>query len=145
MDRSSFLKTLASSSAMLLGQPLYLSGCAPERYTPKVMPRLVLLYAPCSVNKFYLSPYNPQVTYTPAIERFASEASVFMKHQAESGQSGVAYASIVTGSQADIHGVFSHPRPLQKSLYTITDAFAENGYDVHFWAQQIMANYSLGY
>ena len=37
-------------------------GRPPEQAQPQ--PRLVILYATCSLNKNFLSPYNPEVRYT---------------------------------------------------------------------------------
>jgi arylsulfatase A-like enzyme len=53
-------------------------------------PRLVILYATCTVNCQYLSPYNPGVAYTPHLDAFQEHATVFAKHQTEAGASGVA-------------------------------------------------------
>lgn len=145
MDRRTFLKTIGYSSGALLGQPLWLTGCSTRKGVSGRQPRLVLLYAPCSVNKFHLSPYNPKVTYTPSIERFAAESSVFTKHQTESGQSGIAYASIFSGSQADRHNVFDHPRRISDSVYQIAEAFAQNTYGTYFWNAHGMAHYDIGY
>src|SRR5262245_58401633 len=75
-------------------------------------PRLLILYATCSLNRDFLSPYNPNVTYTPALQSFAERGQVFTKHQTEEGQSGIAYASLFSGSQAPRHGVYYHPSKL---------------------------------
>lgn len=105
----------------------------------------MLLYASCSVSKHCLSPYDSDVSYTPAFARLAEEAAVLAKHQTESGQSGVAYASIFSGCQADKHGIFNHPRKIDDSVYLISEAFAENGYDAHHWDGHPMARYKMGY
>ena len=76
-------------------------------------PRLVLLFAACSVNKFCLSPYNQNVSYTPAIARLASEGMVFTKHQTESGQSGTSYASIFSGMGIKVELVNGRERLLE--------------------------------
>ena len=34
-------------------------------------PRLVILYAPCTVNKNFLSPYQPSLAFTPNLARFS--------------------------------------------------------------------------
>lgn len=145
MDRRSFLKLLTCSGALLTGHSLGLVGCSRKEGFGEHQPRLALLYATCTVNKFYLSPYNRSVTFTPFIGRFAAESAVFMKHQSECGQSGTAYASILTGNQADKHGVFDHPRVMDESNYLITEAFKENGYDTFLCATHPMANYGLAY
>ncbi len=142
MDRRAFLKFLGTSSGMLVGLPAWLSGCTGK---PKIQPRLVLLYPTCTLNKSYLSPYNKNVTYTPCLEKFSSEAAVFKRHQTESGQSGNAFASIFCGCQADKHGIFDHPRKLDKSVYQVSEAFRDNGYNTYFWDKHMMASYDLGY
>ena len=63
-------------------------------------PRLVLLYATCSLNKHFLSSYDRSIAYTPHIEEFSKNALVFERHQTETGQSGTAFASIFSGLQA---------------------------------------------
>lgn len=107
-------------------------------------PRLVLLYAACTVNRDCVAPYG-DVSYTPALDAFAQESVVFERHMSESGQSGISFASIFTGSQADRHGVYDHPNQLADSLYTITEAFADAGYDPWFFSGHQMASYDLGY
>jgi hypothetical protein len=81
--------------------------CAAPQAPPE--PRLVLLYAPCTVNREYLSPYDPAVDFTPALEAFSRDATVFERNTTESGQSGIAYASLFTGLQAPDHGVWRNP------------------------------------
>jgi arylsulfatase A-like enzyme len=97
-------------------------------------PRLVVLYVPCTVNRLFLSPYDDAVEFTPNFARFASEGTVFARHQSEAGQSAIAYASILTGTHADQHGIFSQPTRLDDSLGTIVEAFAAAGYETFFWA-----------
>ena len=113
--------------------------------SPTEQPRFVLLYAPCTVNKNFLSPYNSNVGYTPHLEAFAQHATVFTKHRTEAGLSGIAYASILSGNQASEHGVFSHPTTLSDSIYDITEAFSDNGYEVFFWNDQPMGAADLNY
>jgi len=110
------------------------------------MPRLVLLYAPCTVSKQYLSPYAPSVGYTPHLESFAEDSVVFRRHQTEAGQSGIAYASIFSGAGANRHGAFRHPVTLSDDLYLVAEAFADQGYETFFWNGQGMGgpNYGQG-
>ena len=70
-------------------------GCGGATPPPDV--RLVLLYAPCTVNASYLGPYDRGLSYTPHLTRFAERSLVFERHQTESGQSGIAYASLFAG------------------------------------------------
>jgi len=90
--------------------------CACRAGSPEP-PRLVVLYATCTVNKDYLSPYNEEVVFTPNFARFGRGAAVLTSHQTESGVSGTAFASIYAGVQADRHGVFKHPKELDNDLY----------------------------
>jgi len=108
-------------------------------------PRLVILYAPCSVNKHYLSPYDGTVPFTPNLDAFAREGLVFERHNNEAGQSGVDYAAIFCGVQADRHGVFCHPKSLDKKLYQVSEAFALAGYETFFWSGQKMGAWDIGY
>jgi arylsulfatase A-like enzyme len=108
-------------------------------------PRLVVLYAPCTVNTRYLSPYNPGVTYTPCLEAFANRATVFTRHQTEAGVSGIAFASIFSGTDAHEHGAYTHPRWLPDSVELITEVFQDAGYEVFTWLKHPMANARLNY
>ena len=122
-------------------------GCGPadRSATKGTQPRLVLLYATCTLGNHFLSPYNPNVKYTPNLERFATRATVFEKHRTEAGLSGVAFASIFTGTQAVHHGIFTHPAPLSDDLYDISEAFSDNGYETYWWNKHAMCNKSLNY
>ena len=84
-------------------------------------PRLVIVYATCSLGTTFLSPYHPELPLTPALQRFAEQAIVFERHQTESGQSGTAFASIFSGRQADEHGVYFHPTRLPEELLMLTE------------------------
>jgi arylsulfatase A-like enzyme len=59
--------------------------------------------------------------------------------------SGIAYASLLTGHQAPVHGAFTHPRSLPESLYDITEAFSDGGYDVFYWWGHGMAGPAYKY
>jgi len=118
------------------------AGCAPAKDDG---PRLVVLYATCTLNKDFLAPYNASVTYTPNLARFAEEAVVFERHQTEAGQSGPAFASIFTGVQADRHGIYNHPTWLVDDVVTIGEAFRERGYEAHFWNKHAAASPRLNF
>ena len=117
------------------------TGCTPAPRPP----RLVVLYAPCTVNKDYLAPYAEQVTYTPHLARFARDSAVFTRHYTEAGQSGIAYASIFSGGQADHHKAFRHPVHLPDELNLAAEIFADAGYETFFWNGHRMASHELGY
>jgi len=108
-------------------------------------PRLVVLYATCSLNKTYLTPYDPSMPDTPGLARFARTAAVLERHMTETGVSGPAYASILTGTQADRHGIYSHPTALPPDRFLVSEAFAAGGYDTYFWSGHPMAGVRLGY
>jgi arylsulfatase A-like enzyme len=129
--------------AALLAGLVPAGGCSSGN--AKDGPRLVLLYATCTLNRHYIGPYNPEVRYTPALDAFAAESTVFSRHMTECGQSGVAYASILSGTQADRHGVYLHPAILGDESHLIAEAFAERGYETHFWSAHYMAAAELGY
>jgi arylsulfatase A-like enzyme len=121
-------------------------ACAPGSTEPaRTPPRLVVLYAPCTVNREYLAPYAPDVTYTPHLAAFAEEAAVFHAHRTEAGLSGIAYASLFSGSQAPVHGVYTHPSAIAAHTYQVTEAFADHGWDPFYWNGQQMARRELGY
>src|SRR5262245_4915238 len=88
-----------------------------------IPPRLVVLYAPCTVSRSYLGPYTPGVRYTPHLDRFATEGVVFENDYTEADQSGIAYAALFSGSQADHHGIYRHPQPLADEVRLIFEAF----------------------
>lgn len=108
-------------------------------------PRLVVLYATCSLNKDHLSPYDPARNSTPNIERFSRESAVLARHHTEAGQSGVAYASLFTGLHADAHGVYYHPVPLDLELDLIGEHFTRGGFESHAWLEHPNAEPELDF
>lgn len=108
-------------------------------------PRLVVLFAPCTVTTRTLSPYVPGVPYTPHLARFAAQGVVFERHQTEAGSSGIAYASLFSGTQAPRHGVFRHPHAVSRGVKLIGEHFAEAGYEVFYFSRQHMADARFGY
>ena len=57
----------------------------------------VFLFVVDSLRRDYLSPYNPDVAFTPAIARFAAESTVFRRAFTRYGATGLAVPSIWTG------------------------------------------------
>ena len=107
-----------SFSSILLR--ILLLACSVPACTLKTSPpRLVLLFMPCTVNRSFLSPYQPSVPYTPNFARLAEQGIVFDRHQTETGQSGPAFASILSGTQATRHGVFRHPTRIHDRVLLI--------------------------
>ncbi len=129
---------VAWSAALALCVP----ACAERSATA---PRLVLLYATCTLNRDFLSPYDPEVRFTPHLAEFGRDAVVFTKHQTDSGQSGVSFASLFSGSQSNRHGVYTIPQRLSDDVRLITEIFRDAGYVVHAWLGHGMASAPLNY
>lgn len=127
----------------LLAPFVLLTASCGDRVAPA--PRLVLLYAPCSVGKQFLSPWNDSLSFTPNLAAFAAKSTVFARHQTETGQSGIAYASLFSGSQADHHRVYRHPATLSDDLYLIAEAYAQAGYETFFWNGHATTKAGLNY
>ncbi|HEY7514364.1 MAG TPA: sulfatase-like hydrolase/transferase, partial [Vicinamibacteria bacterium] len=127
--------------AALLAALLALTVC---RASPP-RPRLVLLYATCTLNRSLVAPYGDGVRYTPNLAAFARESVVFRRHQTETDQSGPAFASLLSGAQVDRHRVFRHPARLPDELYLAAEAFAAQGFETHFWSGHPMAAAELNY
>ena len=108
-------------------------------------PRLVVLYATCTLNEEYVSPFNPAVAYTPHLAKFARAAVVFTKHRTEAGMSGIAFASLFTGRQAPGHGIFRHPTKMAGAVLDVTQGFAAAGYEAFYWDAQPMSSADLNY
>jgi len=114
-------------------------GTAPPR------PRLVVLLATCTLRRDVLSPFDEGVTYTPRLAELAAEGVVFPRHETEAGQSGTDFAALFGGVQADVHGVYFHPRVLSGELELVGEAFAGAGYETWFLNGHRMAASDLGY
>jgi arylsulfatase A-like enzyme len=97
------------------------------------------------LNKQYLEPYNEEVVFTPNISRFAHESIVFNSHYTEGGLSGTDFASILSGTQADRHGVFKQPRKLHDDLSLIFEAFSDAGFETFYWNAHPMASPEFNY
>jgi arylsulfatase A-like enzyme len=105
----------------------------------------VLVYCTCSLNKDYIAPYDPDVATTPNLAEFARDGMVFDRHHTEAGASGIAFASILTGGHAPHHGVFYHPSRITPEIVTLSEVFAQAGYETYFWATHPMARRELNY
>ena len=124
---------------------LLLTAACREARPERPEPRLVVLYATCTLNKDFLGAYDASVTYTPRLDRLAAEGVVFRRHETESGQSGISFASIFSGTQADRHGIYHHPNRLRDELYLVTEAFADAGWEPWYWSGHSMAAWDLNY
>jgi arylsulfatase A-like enzyme len=108
-------------------------------------PRIVLLYATCSLNRDYTAAYDPSVPFTPHLAALARESAVFEDHWTETGLSGTDFASILTGTHAERHGVYKHPRELAQGVELVFEAFARAGWETFHWAEHGMAAPKYGY
>jgi choline-sulfatase len=129
-------------------------GCSGAESTPispdgtgrdSESPRLVLLLLPGMLSRAHLAPYDPEVSYTPALADLAREGLVFDEHHTEGALAGIGYASILTGSGVARHGVFTHPLRLPESVLHIAEAFAASGYHTTFYDQHGLASARLGF
>jgi len=143
----SFDRKKIRARAGVLGALLLASASCSEPAMP-TGPRLVVLYSTCTLGKDFLSPYSEGregIEFTPNLQRFADEGLVFERHNTEAAQSGVAFASIYTGVQADRHGVYYHPGEVPAELLDVSEAFRVNGYRPHSWSGQSLASARYGY
>jgi arylsulfatase A-like enzyme len=147
LRRASTLARLVLGGVVLVVAGVFANACSVDEKEALRSdgPRLVLLYATCSLNKSFLSPYNNDVTYTPHLRRFAQRGVVFQRHQTEAGQSGTAFASIFSGTQAPEHGVFAHPTRLADDKLLVAEVFAAAGYETFSWLGHKMASARLNY
>jgi arylsulfatase A-like enzyme len=97
------------------------------------------------VNADFLGPYDAGVRYTPNLDRFAGESMVLERHHTEAGMTGIAFASILSGTQADRSGIYRHPTKLPPEAFLISEAYARAGYETFAWTKHGMASPRLGY
>lgn len=97
------------------------------------------------MNASFLGPYNADVGYTPNLDRFAGESMVFERHHTEAGQTGIAFASILSGTEAHRSGIYRHPAKLPQKTFLISEAYAQAGYETFAWTRQGLASPRLGY
>jgi hypothetical protein len=71
---------------------------APPLHAPPGRTPHVFFFAIDSLRPDYLSPYNPAVTFTPAIARFASESTVFRNAFTRYGATGLSEPALWTGT-----------------------------------------------
>ena len=77
-------------AALALAQAIFAGGgCSTDEPTIP-QPRLVVLYATCTLNKDFIQPYDENVPYTPALRKFSEDSIVFRRHTTEAGVSGIA-------------------------------------------------------
>jgi arylsulfatase A-like enzyme len=101
--------------------------------SPFKLPRLVILYATCSLNKDYLGPYNRHVEYTKNLDAFAQRSTVFLRHMTEVGCSGPAFATLFTGTHVYRTGIYYHPARIDDKNYMMAELYGDSGYDTFWW------------
>jgi hypothetical protein len=88
-----------------------------------------------SLRADYLGAYNPDVTFTPAIDRFARESVVFRRAFTRYGGTGLSMPSIWMGA-AGVHTQYLEPFRPMNALEKLLDA---NGYARYVSLDHIMA------
>lgn len=84
----------------------------------------VFVFVVDSLRRDYLSPYNPAVTFTPAIQQFASESTTFTRAFTRYGATGLSVPSIWVGGMV-LHKQYVLPFAPMNALH---DLLAHHGY-----------------
>jgi Sulfatase len=84
----------------------------------------IFLFVIDSLRRDYLSPYNPEVTFTPAIDRFARESIVFERAFSRYSGTGLSMPSIWAGGML-LHTQYIRPFAPMNALEKLLDV---NGY-----------------
>jgi sulfatase-like protein len=93
---------------------------APQIVAPKVKPPHIFLFVIDSLRRDYVSPYNPAVTFTPEIARFASDSFVFRRAFTRYSGTGLAVPSIWAGGLV-MHMIDQRPFDGRDALLTLLD------------------------
>ncbi|MGE0813223.1 MAG: sulfatase-like hydrolase/transferase [Vicinamibacterales bacterium] len=83
-------------------------------------PPHVFVFAIDSLRRDYLAPYNPAVSFTPAIQRFAAESTVFDKAFTRYGATGLSVPSIWVGGMI-LHKQYVTPFAPMNALHALLD------------------------
>jgi Sulfatase len=78
----------------------------------------VFLFVVDSLRKDYLSPYNPAVTFTPSIQRFAADSTVFTRTFTRYGATGLSVPSIWVGGMV-LHKQYVTPFAPMNALHAL--------------------------
>ena len=92
-----------------------------DAFQPKTSPPHVFLFIVDSLRRDYLSPYNAAVTFTPAIQAFAGESTVFDRAFTRYGATGLSVPAIWTGGML-LHKQYVQPFAPMNSLEKLLDA-----------------------
>lgn len=92
-----------------------------DAFRPATSPPHVFLFIIDSLRRDYLSPYNAAVTFTPAIQRFAGESTVFERAFTRYGATGLSVPATWTGGML-LHKQYVQPFTPMNSLEKLLDA-----------------------
>ncbi|MEZ5291281.1 MAG: sulfatase-like hydrolase/transferase [Vicinamibacterales bacterium] len=81
-------------------------------------PPNVFVFAIDSLRRDYLAPYNPAVTFTPAIQRFAADSTVFEKAFTRYGATGLSVPSMWVGGMI-LHKQYVTPFAPMNALHAL--------------------------
>lgn len=88
---------------------------------PERRPPHIFLFVVDSLRRDYVSPYNPQVTFTPGIAAFAKDSVVFRRAFTRYGGTGLAVPSIWAGGML-LHKQYIAPSTPMSTLDKLLDA-----------------------
>ena len=91
-----------------------------DAFQPKASPPHVFLFIIDSLRRDYLSPYNPAVTFTPAIQALARESTVFERAFTRYGATGLSVPALWTGGML-LHKQYIRPFAPMNSLEKLLD------------------------
>lgn len=83
-------------------------------------PPHVFVFVIDSLRRDYLSPYNPAVTFTPALQQFARESTTFTRAFTRYGATGLSVPSIWTGGMV-LHKQYVTPFAPMNALHHLLD------------------------
>lgn len=112
---------------------LALPPTAPPGFGPQSRPDIYLLVVD-SLRQDYLGAYNPAVTFTPAMDRFAAEATVFQNAYTRYGATGLSEPSIWVGGML-VHKQYVTPFHPMNRLQKLV---REEGYTPHLSMDSIL-------
>ena len=91
-------------------------------------PARVVLVTLDTLNVRFTGPYNPEVTYTPTLDRFAEEGTLFERAHTPVTITLPAHASLFSGRSPENIGVMLNNHALAEEVETLPEILLENGY-----------------
>ncbi len=121
-DAVSFYGYLKSNSTISRDdiKPVDIDLVSPLGPPPGERPH-IFLFILDSLRRDYISPYNPRVTFTPAIDRFARESFVFDRAFTRYGATGLSVPSVWVGGMT-LHIQYIRPFTPMNTLMKLLDA-----------------------